>query len=83
MNDATRCQSLEPITLEHRPLGTMEKAASTLGVLFASKGGRARAAKLTRERRVQIAKHAIAVRWKRVEQLKDEARARALRDAET
>ena len=43
-------------------------AAVALGRLGASKGGVARAKKLSKERRVAIAKKAIAVRWKRANQ---------------
>jgi hypothetical protein len=39
-------------------------AAVALGRLGASKGGKARAAKLTAERRREIARNAIATRWK-------------------
>ena len=38
-------------------------AAVALGKLGASKGGKARAAKLTKEQRVEIAKKAAAARW--------------------
>ena len=38
-------------------------AAVALGRLGASKGGKARAAKLSAKRRVEIARNAIAARW--------------------
>jgi hypothetical protein len=43
-----------------------ESPARTLGKLGASKGGKARAAKLTPERRREIATKAVETRWARV-----------------
>ena len=43
-------------------------AAVALGRLGASKGGRARAAKLTPERRREIARNAVMARWRRAKQ---------------
>jgi hypothetical protein len=40
-----------------------QKAARILGRLGGLKGGKARAAKLTPERRAEIARKAIAARW--------------------
>jgi ABC-type phosphate/phosphonate transport system ATPase subunit len=40
-------------------------AAVALSKLGASKGGKARAAKLSAKRRVEIARNAIAARWKK------------------
>jgi hypothetical protein len=40
-------------------------AAVALGKLGASKGGLARAKKLTKERRLEIARNAIRARWKK------------------
>lgn len=47
------------------PEGEKEKnpAAVALGRLGGKKGGKARAAKLTAERRVEIARHAAQRRW--------------------
>ena len=41
-------------------------AAVALGKLGASKGGKARAAKLSAKRRVEIARKAILTRWSKV-----------------
>lgn len=46
-----------------RPVDTRNPAAVALGKLGASKGGKARAAKLTKKRRVEIAKKAAKNRW--------------------
>lgn len=43
---------------------TRNPAAVALGAKGASKGGKSRAQKLTREQRVDIAKQAAAARWK-------------------
>jgi hypothetical protein len=43
-------------------------AAVALGKLGASKGGQARAAKLTPEQRREVAKKAAAARWKRADE---------------
>jgi hypothetical protein len=40
------------------------QAARTLGLLGGSKGGKMRAANLSKKRRVEIAKKAAAARWK-------------------
>ena len=45
------------------PVDPVSAAASALGRLGAKKGGHARAAKLTPERRKEIARKAIAARW--------------------
>jgi hypothetical protein len=45
------------------PPDTRNPAAVALSKLGASKGGKARAAKLTAEQRAEIAKRAAAVRW--------------------
>ena len=43
-------------------------AAAMLGRLGASKGGRARAARLDPEERSRQARHAVSARWRRVRQ---------------
>ena len=43
-------------------------AAAVLGRLGASKGGRARAARLDPEERSRQARHAVKIRWARVRQ---------------
>ncbi len=47
-------------------------AATALGKLGASKGGRARAKKLPPEERSEQARHAVSARWRRVRPNKDE-----------
>jgi hypothetical protein len=62
----------------HGSLATMKKvippevsrAASALGRIGGPKGGRARAAALSPERRTEIAKTAAATRWSKKERLK-------------
>lgn len=49
------------------PPDTRNPAAVELGRLGGLKGGKARAAKLTREQRVEIAKRAAAARWSSAE----------------
>ena len=48
-----------------KPERPKNPAAVALGQLGASKGGKARAAKLTPEERSEVAKKAAAARWKR------------------
>lgn len=50
--------------VEDKVEDTRNPAAVELGRLGGQKGGKARAAKLTKRRRVQIAKKAATVRWK-------------------
>lgn len=52
-----------PISEEERALRS--HAASILGKLGASKGGKARAATLSSDRRAEIAKRAAIARWKK------------------
>lgn len=47
------------------PSDAIKAAASALGRLGGLKGGKARAAKLTPERRAEIAKKAASKRWER------------------
>ena len=51
----------------------VSRAAAKLASRGASKGGRARAAKLTPERRREIATRAIQARWRRYRQAQGEA----------
>ena len=46
-----------------RPVDTRNPAAVALGKLGASKGGKARAAKLSPKKRAEIARKAAAKRW--------------------
>lgn len=48
-----------------KPASDKNPAAVALGRLGGKKGGKARAAKLTKELRAEIAKKAAAARWKR------------------
>ncbi|KKM76995.1 hypothetical protein LCGC14_1374500 [marine sediment metagenome] len=48
----------------------LKKVATYLSRLGASKGGKARARKLSKRRRVEIAKKAIKTRWERVKKLR-------------
>lgn len=48
-----------------KPRSDKNPAAVALGRLGGKKGGKARAAKLTEERRAEIAKKAAAARWSR------------------
>jgi hypothetical protein len=48
------------------PIQKKNPAAVALGKLGASKGGIARAKKLSKERRVEIARKAILARWKKL-----------------
>jgi hypothetical protein len=57
-NDEVNSQSPQPPGREKNPF------AVALGKLGASKGGKARAASLSRRERVKIARQAAAVRWK-------------------
>lgn len=61
-------QPTEPAPEETPPSGPLKPeknpAAVALGKLGGAKGGKARAAKLTAERRREIAKKAAAARWK-------------------
>jgi hypothetical protein len=50
---------------EPQPERVKNAAAVALGKLGGAKGGKARAAKLSPERRSEIAKKAAAARWKR------------------
>jgi hypothetical protein len=52
-------------TEKHDPEGQQNPAAVALGRLGASKGGKARAAKLSVKRRAQIAREAAMKRWER------------------
>ena len=53
------------------PLPQKNKAAQILGRLGGLKGGRARAEKLSPERRKEIAQKAIRARWEKVEKEKN------------
>ena len=53
------------IQLPPAPPDTRNPAAVALGSLGASKGGKARAASLTKAERVKSAKKAATVRWKK------------------
>jgi hypothetical protein len=48
------------------PKKTLQRAAKTLSRAGASKGGKARFAKLTAEERSAVAKHAVEARWAKV-----------------
>ncbi|MBI4304458.1 MAG: hypothetical protein HY665_09015 [Chloroflexi bacterium] len=52
-------------TRETEPQPEKNPAAVALGRLGGRRGGLARAKKLTRERRSEIARHAALVRWRR------------------
>jgi hypothetical protein len=52
-------------TAKHDPERPKNPAAVALGKLGASKGGKARAAKLSAKRRAQIARKAAMKRWER------------------
>ena len=52
-------------TEKHDPEHPKNPAAVALGRLGASKGGKARAAKLSAKKRAQIARKAAMTRWKR------------------
>jgi hypothetical protein len=52
-------------TEKHDPERPKNPAAVALGRLGASKGGKARAAKLSAKKRAQIARKAAMARWKR------------------
>ncbi len=62
VQEATRETNSEPIPI---PIKGKNPAAVALGRLGASKGGKARAAKLTIKRRKEIARNAAQVRWKK------------------
>jgi hypothetical protein len=54
----------QPFPLKyHKIMSDAQKAARLLGRLGGLKGGRARAESLSPERRLEIAKKAIAARW--------------------
>ena len=55
--------TVAPFTDEERALRS--QAASILGKLGGSKGGKARAKNLSRERRAEIAKKAAQARWRK------------------
>lgn len=55
--------TVEPPEEDQPPERVKNPAAVALGKLGASKGGKARAAKLSAEKRQEIAKKAAAARW--------------------
>lgn len=55
-----RIENLAPPTVDE-----IRKVMSALGRLGGPKGGEARAAKLSKRRRVQIAKEAASARWRK------------------
>jgi hypothetical protein len=55
-----------PIAEEHSPIKEKNQAAVALGKLGGKRGGKARAAKLTPQRRKEIAKKAAQTRWNKV-----------------
>lgn len=59
--DVLRAATGEPEPLT--PKGTKNPAAVALGRLGGLKGGRARAAKLSKSRKAEIARKAAATRW--------------------
>jgi hypothetical protein len=65
---ATQSTGQEPLAPPAQPGNKKNPAAVALGRLGASKGGRARAAALSQERRKEIAKTAARVRWNKVQQ---------------
>ena len=58
----------EPESQEPPPKDTRNQAAVELGKLGASKGGKARAERLSKKRRKEIAQQAAKARWKRKKQ---------------
>ena len=71
--------TLSPLTTYHGYVSErkvppeISRAAAALARRGASKGGKARAAKLTPERRQEIAKKAIRVRWEKYRQDREAA----------
>lgn len=55
----------EPLATEEETRRAISAAARFIGLLGASKGGKARAMKLDAYRRFEIASHAARVRWGR------------------
>jgi hypothetical protein len=62
---ATRDEDEESAASAAPPPREKNAAAVALGALGASKGGKARAAKLSKRRRLEIAKKAATARWAR------------------
>jgi hypothetical protein len=64
---AAQTTGQEPTKPQPQPVREKNAAAVALGKLGASKGGKARAAALSKKRRKQIAQAAASVRWSKAE----------------
>lgn len=62
---STKAESKEKQTISEEERALRSQAASILGKLGGSKGGLARAATLSADRRAEIAKRAAIARWKK------------------
>ena len=62
---STKAEPKETQQISDKDRALRSQAASILGKLGGSKGGKIRAANLSKERRTEIAKNAAEARWKK------------------